>query len=184
MSTIKKRIPMFLLALAMMVAMAVPTFAADFSSVNSNDSSNLWKIISENPNANISVEIPHSTPYAFSDRSSYSSTVSISRNSNLMSAWRTFNGSNYTCEFSSVRWSDPTLDDTATASGSLTVKIGKKSWGSFSEIAASTKNFYGTNSAPSRPNFNITFNGAGSGERAFSFSTKNVAFNSDITMRN
>ena len=29
MSTIKKRIPMFLLALAMMVAMALPTFAAE-----------------------------------------------------------------------------------------------------------------------------------------------------------
>ena len=31
MSTMKKRIPMFLLALAMMVAMALPTFAADYN---------------------------------------------------------------------------------------------------------------------------------------------------------
>ena len=30
MSTMKKRIPMFLLALAMMVAMALPTFAASY----------------------------------------------------------------------------------------------------------------------------------------------------------
>ena len=30
MSTMKKRIPMFLLALAMMVAMAVPAFAASY----------------------------------------------------------------------------------------------------------------------------------------------------------
>lgn len=35
MSTMKKRIPMFLLALAMMVAMALPTFA-DSPSVYSN----------------------------------------------------------------------------------------------------------------------------------------------------
>lgn len=31
MSTMKKRIPMFLLALAIMVAMALPTFAADYN---------------------------------------------------------------------------------------------------------------------------------------------------------
>lgn len=184
MSKAKKNLSVFLLATSMMLAMALPTFAADYSSANNSASDNLWKTISQNPNANISVEIPHSEPYAISTRSSYSSTVAISRNSNLMSAWRTFTGSNYTCEFSSVHWSDPTLDDTATASGSLTVKIGKKSLGSFSEIARSTKSFYGPNASSSRPSFNITFNGAGSGERGFSFSTTNVAFSSDIVMRN
>lgn len=38
MSTMKKRIPMFLLALAMMVAMAVPAFADGISTRASTDS--------------------------------------------------------------------------------------------------------------------------------------------------
>jgi hypothetical protein len=42
MSTMKKRIPMFLLALAMMVAMALPTFA-DNGNISTFASTNVWR---------------------------------------------------------------------------------------------------------------------------------------------
>ena len=181
MTKIKKSLLSLFIATTMVFALAIPTFAA--GNGNNAKADALWEMISHSPTANIAVETPLITPDSVA-RSSYTSTVDISRNSNLMSAWRNFTGTNYTCDFTSVRWRDPTIGDEATANGSLTVKIGKKVLGSFSELGSRTQSFSGKNNVVSRPNFSVSFNGIGSGERGFSFSTKNVAFSSSITMRN
>ncbi|MCI7743793.1 hypothetical protein MSS88_03125 [bacterium] len=181
MKKVKKSLLSLFIATATMFALALPTFAAGYG--NDAKADPLWETISHSPTANIAVETPITVPDSV-NRSSYTSTVDISRNSNLMSAWRNFDGSDYTCAFTSVRWRDPTLDDEATANGSLTVKIGKKFLGSFSELDSRTQSFSGKNNVVNRPNFSVSFSGIGSGERGFSFSTRNVAFSSSITMRN
>lgn len=179
MKKIKRSLLSLVIATAMMFALALPTFAAEVDTKTDH----LWETISHSPTANIAVETPLITPDSVT-RSSYSSTVDISRNSNLMSQWRNFTGTNYTLSFTSVRWRDPTIGDEATASGSLTVKIGKKVLGSFSAIGSASKSFSGKNNVANRPSFSLYFSNAGSGERAFSFSTSNVAFSSNVTMSN
>lgn len=180
MKKIKRSLLSLVIATAMMFALALPTFAAEVDTKTDH----LWETISHSPTANIAVETPLITPDSVT-RSSYGSTVDISRNSNLISQWRDFTGTNYTVSFTSVRWRDPTLRDDQTSSGSLTVKIGKKVFGSFSQIGdPKTQTLYGDNDVEIRPDFSLYFGGAGSGERAFSFSTSNVAFSSKVTMSN
>lgn len=179
MKKIKRSLLSLVIATAMMFALALPTFAAGVDA----KADTLWETISHSPTANIAVETPLITPDSVT-RSSYSSTVDISRNSNLISQWRNFTGTNYTVSFTSVRWRDPTIADTATANGSLTVKIGKKVFGSFSALKSNEKTLSGRNDVVDRPAFSLSFGNVGSGERAFSFSTSNVAFSSNVTMSN
>lgn len=181
MKTFRKKFLTVVLALSLATIMSVSAFAEGTSSKDTIPSrSEFWSLLDANPTMVIAQEsaiIPLSG-------NSYTSTLLLSRSSGHTGAARDYTGNNYSVSFTNVEWNDPTIEDNDTAYGEFKVSLRKGAFGIYLTKGTVTKELVGKNNiAPKkRDPFSVSFNNIGSGSVQFSFTTKNIAFYSDVTM--